>query len=76
VAIPGLAGLANWLRKQIALQETVSQLNGAIRYQQRVIESQAYRIVRLEIELQQLLGRKLIAKLPPVDPIADEHPDD
>jgi hypothetical protein len=32
--------------------------------------------VRLEIELQQLLGRKLIAKLPPVDPIADEHPDD
>jgi hypothetical protein len=46
------------------------------RYHQRVIESQAYRIVRLEIELQQLLGRKLIAKLPPVDPIADEHPDD
>lgn len=68
---PGLGAVLNWLRKQLSLYQKVDQLQGTIAYQQRVIESLTYRVVRLEVEMTQLLGRKLISRLPPLPPPSD-----
>ena len=73
---PGLGAVLNWLRKQLSLYQKVDQLQGTIAYQQRVIESLTYRVVRLEVEMTQLLGRKLISRLPPLPPPSDTDLED
>ena len=73
---PGLGAVLNWLRKQLSLFQKVDHLQGTIAYQQRVIESLTYRVVRLEVEMTQLLGRKLISRLPPLPPPSDTDLED